>query len=91
MMDDLAGVALPQGEVERLEHQLRAQMGLHRPAHNLTLYYQTIPPYYLRQRAEDATGIDTRRLQFYARNLVVKGTPVDGWRLMIANDSMNVQ
>jgi mono/diheme cytochrome c family protein len=56
-----------------------------------TLYYQTIPPYYLRQRAEDATGIDTRRLQFYARNLVVKGTPVDGWRLMIANDSMNVQ
>src|SRR5271167_2445373 len=35
MMDDLAGAALPQRQVERLEHQLRAQMGLHRPAHNL--------------------------------------------------------
>src|ERR1019366_2306973 len=31
-----------------------------------TLYYQTIPPYYLRQRATDAKGIDTTRLQFYA-------------------------
>ena len=56
-----------------------------------TLYYQTIPPYYLRQRATDAKGIDTTRLQFYARNLKVKGTPVDGWRLQIANASMNVQ
>jgi hypothetical protein len=56
-----------------------------------TLYYQTIPPYYLRQRSEDAKGVDTQRLQFFARNLKVKGTPVDGWRLQIAGDSMNVQ
>src|SRR5262249_4268488 len=27
-----------------------------------TLYYQSIPPYYLRQRAEDAHGPDTARL-----------------------------
>lgn len=56
-----------------------------------TLYYQSIPPYYLRQRSEDAKGVDTQRLQFFARNLKVKGTPVDGWRLFIANASMNVQ
>ncbi|HXN87105.1 MAG TPA: hypothetical protein VN867_13615 [Candidatus Binataceae bacterium] len=56
-----------------------------------TLYYQAIPPYYLRQRAEDAKGIDTSRLQFYARNLAVKNTPVDGWRLLIASDSMTLQ
>ncbi len=52
-----------------------------------TLYYQTIPPYYLRQRAQDATGVDTDRLRFYASNLKVSGTPIDGWRLKIASDS----
>jgi hypothetical protein len=56
-----------------------------------TLYYQSIPPYYLRQRSEDAKGVDTQRLQFFARNLKVKGTPVEGWRLLIANASINVQ
>ena len=30
----VVGAALPQRQVERLEHQLRAQMGLHRPAHD---------------------------------------------------------
>jgi mono/diheme cytochrome c family protein len=55
-----------------------------------TLYYQTIPPYYLRQRSEDARGVDTQRLRFFVRNLRVKGTPVDGWRLLIATASRNV-
>src|ERR1019366_3106596 len=35
VMDDVAGTALPQRKIERLEHQLSAQMGLHRPAHDL--------------------------------------------------------
>ena len=56
-----------------------------------TLYYQTIPPYYLRQRSEDASGVDTQRLRFFARNLKVKGTPIAGWRLLIATASQNVQ
>src|SRR5208283_1067801 len=34
MMDNRAGAALPQRQVERLEHQLGAQMGLHRPPHD---------------------------------------------------------
>ena len=33
MMDHLAGAALRQREVERLEHQLGAQMSLHYPTH----------------------------------------------------------
>jgi mono/diheme cytochrome c family protein len=56
-----------------------------------TLYYQSIPPYYLRQRAEDAKGVDTRRLQSFAKHLEVKGTPIEGWRLTIATASVNVQ
>jgi hypothetical protein len=56
-----------------------------------TLYYQAIPPYYLRQRAQDASGVDTDRLRFYATNLQVKGTAIDGWRLEIASDSSGIR
>jgi hypothetical protein len=34
VMDDCLGAALPPRKIERLEHQLGAQMGLHRPAHD---------------------------------------------------------
>jgi len=51
-----------------------------------TLYYQTIPHYYLEQRATDATGIDTERLVRFTRDLKVDGTPVDRWVLPIAGD-----
>jgi hypothetical protein len=36
-----------------------------------TLYYQSIPPYYLRQRAEDASGPDTARLVKFTNELDV--------------------
>lgn len=35
VMDDFGRTALPQRKIERLEHQLGAQMGFHGPAHNL--------------------------------------------------------
>lgn len=50
-----------------------------------TLYYQAIPPYYLQQRASDATGTDTDRLQFYRKNLEVAGTAIENWKLRIAS------
>jgi len=49
-----------------------------------TLYYQTIPPYYLRQRSQDAHGPDTQRLVDFVAGLKVEGTPVESWRLPIA-------
>ena len=49
-----------------------------------TLYYQTIPHYYLQQRATDATGIDTERLVRFTRDLKVTETPVENWVLPIA-------
>jgi hypothetical protein len=49
-----------------------------------TLYYQTIPPYYLRQRSEDATGPDTQRLINYASQLdTTKYTEIANWKLKI--------
>jgi hypothetical protein len=45
-----------------------------------TLYYQTIPPYYLMQRFEQApSGDGTRRLYYLTSNLKVKGTPIENW------------
>ena len=55
-----------------------------------TLYYQAIPPYYLKQRASDATGTDTDRLQFFVNNLKVGGTAIENWKLRIASVTAGV-
>jgi hypothetical protein len=54
-----------------------------------TLYYQSIPPYYLRQRADSASGDDTARLKNMVCYLNVNGTnsPIPNWRLPIAKAS----
>lgn len=51
-----------------------------------TLYYQSIPPYYLTQRFEqapDAPG--TQRLFYLTSRLNTKGTPIENWRLLVAS------
>ncbi len=50
-----------------------------------TLYYQSIPPYFLQQRATDATGTDTDRLKFFRQNLEVAGTAIENWKLRIVS------
>ena len=51
-----------------------------------TLYYQSIPPYYLRQRAEDANGPDTARLINFTNELDVnKYTEISNWKLKITS------
>jgi hypothetical protein len=54
-----------------------------------TLYYQSIPPYYLRQRGESASGDDTARLKNMVCYLNVNGknSPIPNWRLQIARAS----
>ena len=58
-----------------------------------TLYYQSIPPYYLRQRAEDATGPDTQRLINFASQLdTTKYTEISNWKLLInSSGPTNIQ
>jgi hypothetical protein len=52
---------------------------------NATLYYQSIPPYYLRQRAEDAHGPDTARLITFTNQLNTSNYPeIANWKLKIA-------
>lgn len=50
-----------------------------------TLYYQSIPPYYLRQRATEGQGPDTARLVSFARELDVnRYQEIRNWKLQIA-------
>ena len=47
----------------------------------ITLNYQSIPPYYLKQRFTIGRGPETQRLAYLASHLTVEGTPVQGWKL----------
>jgi hypothetical protein len=54
-----------------------------------TLYYQSIPPYYLRQRSEDGHGADTARLVKFASELnVSKYAEIADWKLQIATSGV---
>lgn len=49
----------------------------------VALYYQSIPPYYLKERFRWADGPETQRLGYFASHLNVKSTPVEGWKLLV--------
>jgi hypothetical protein len=51
-----------------------------------TLYYQSIPPYYLMQRFEQSPNAPgTQRLFYLASRLNPNGTPIENWKLLIAS------
>jgi hypothetical protein len=53
-----------------------------------TLYYQSIPPYFLRDRFSQApNGPATQRLYYLTSNLQTKGTPIEDWKFRIASAS----
>ena len=53
-----------------------------------TLYYQSIPPYFLNDRFTQApTGPATQRLYYLTSNLQTKGTPIEDWKFKIATAS----
>jgi hypothetical protein len=57
-----------------------------RVAVQATLYYQSIPPYYLNDRFRTAPqGAGTQRLHFLASNLKLDRTPGEDWKLKIAS------
>jgi hypothetical protein len=57
-----------------------------------TLYYQSIPPDYLRDRFTTVSnGPATQRLGYLTEHVQLKGTPGEGWKLTLATTSMEVQ
>ena len=49
----------------------------------VAIYYQAIPPAYLRDRFTTAAGRDTQRLHYLASRLNLDGTNVRGWKLLV--------
>jgi len=50
----------------------------------VTLNYQAIPPYYLKERFTIGKGPETQRLAYLTSHLTLPGTPIENWRLAIA-------
>ncbi|HSS19004.1 MAG TPA: cytochrome P460 family protein [Pyrinomonadaceae bacterium] len=56
-----------------------------------TLYYQSIPPYFLNDRFRQAPNQPaTQRLYYLTSNLQTKGTAVENWKFLIATASQAV-
>jgi hypothetical protein len=47
------------------------------------LYYQSVPPYYLKDRFATAQGPEGQRLHYIASRLNVKGTAIESWKLLV--------
>ena len=47
------------------------------------LYYQSIPPYYLKERFTTGKGPETKRLAYLTSHLTVQGTPLEDWKLSL--------
>jgi hypothetical protein len=57
-----------------------------------TMYYQAIPPYWLKQRFELAPkGEATRRLHYLASRLDLEGTVLEQWKFRINSATATVR
>jgi hypothetical protein len=56
----------------------------------VTLNYQAIPPYYLKERFTIGKGAETQRLAFLTSHLNVDQTPIDSWKLPIAKAARRI-
>ena len=58
----------------------------------VTLYYQAIPPYFLKSLFETApNGPATQRLHYICSNIDLDGTSIENWKLKIASASAEVK
>jgi mono/diheme cytochrome c family protein len=57
-----------------------------------TIYYQSIPPYYLKMRFEQAPDYPaTQRLYYLTSNLNTTGTAIENWKFKIVSNSIPVR
>jgi hypothetical protein len=56
-----------------------------------TLYYQSIPPYYLKHRFGTVQGPDTRRLHHFVGRLNLQDRPIANWKLKISSVARRVR
>ena len=57
-----------------------------------TLYNQSIPPYWLKQRFDAAPeGEGTKRLHYLASHLNLEGSPMENWKLRLVSDTESLK
>ncbi|MCA9129403.1 MAG: cytochrome P460 family protein [Planctomycetales bacterium] len=57
-----------------------------------TLYYQALPPYFLKNLFETAPdGPATRRLHYICSNMKLAGTPIEKWKLQVVSAETSVK
>ena len=50
-----------------------------------TLYYQAIPPYFLKNIFDLSNGPAAQRLHYICSNIDLEGTPIEGWKLPVVS------
>lgn len=55
-----------------------------------TLYYQSIPPFYLMDRFTTADGPNAQRLHYIASHLNLKDTPIEQWKLAVGSATSDI-
>lgn len=56
-----------------------------------TLYYQAIPPFYLKDRFSQAQGRNGQRLYYMSSHLQTSGTNIENWKLATGSDSYSLR
>ena len=57
---------------------------------SIRMYYQAIPPNYLKSRFTSANGGDTKRLFYLVSNLNTQGTNIESWKLLLAETTVPI-
>jgi len=72
---------------DNLQYQITLPTGYTAPLRvQVTMYYQSIPPYYLQQRFSTApNGAATQRLYYLTSRLNVDDTPIENWKLPLVS------
>jgi cytochrome c551/c552 len=66
---------------------LPADVDLNRLTVSATLYYQSMPPYFLKALFDAApNGPATQRLHYMLSNMRLENTPIENWKLKITSD-----
>ena len=74
--------------IDHIRYVISLPSGVHKEdvAVTATMYYQSIPPYFLAQRFKIAPkGEATRRLYYLTSRLTTKETPIENWKLRLVS------
>ena len=75
------------GGGDLVSYQITLPEGVKAASVEAALYYQSIPPYYLKDRFETAKGSSGQRLYYLASNLNLRNTNIKEWKLKVASVS----